>query len=106
MANDCRGWPTPVSSNLVATADQRVLAIRRPVLLSRMPAEKRHRLADRNFPEWLNLTAAQLVHGRGTRKRRFERSLGLARLAALEALGRSLGLISGPLTRGPKPGSR
>jgi hypothetical protein len=50
--------------------------------------------------------AAQLVHGRETRKGRTERSLGLARLAALEALGRSLGLISGPLTRGPQPGSR
>jgi hypothetical protein len=50
--------------------------------------------------------AAQLVHGRETRKGRTERSLGLARLAELEALGRSLGLISGPLTRGPKPEAR
>ena len=50
------------------------------------------------------ISAAQLVHGRETREGRLERSQGLARLAELEALGRSLGFISGPLTRGPKPG--
>lgn len=52
------------------------------------------------------ISAAQLVHGRETRQGRLERSQGLARLAELEALGRSLGVISGPLTRGPKPGGR
>lgn len=47
--------------------------------------------------------AAQLVHGRETRKARAERSVGLARLAELDELGRRVGLITGPRTRGPKP---
>jgi len=47
--------------------------------------------------------AAPLVHGRETRKARAERSLGLARLAELDEVGRRAGVISGPRTRGPKP---
>ncbi len=34
---------------------------------------------------------------------RMERSLGSARLAVLESVGHSLGLLSGPRTRGRKP---
>jgi hypothetical protein len=49
------------------------------------------------------VAAAHLVHGRETRSIRKERSEGLARLAALEELGRTLGMITGPRTRGPKP---
>lgn len=49
------------------------------------------------------IAAAHLVHGRETRSIRKERSEGLARLAELETLGRVLGMISGPRTRGPKP---
>lgn len=48
--------------------------------------------------------AAKTVHGRDTRKARKELSEGLARLAALEALGFSLGMFTGGRTRGPKPG--
>jgi hypothetical protein len=39
--------------------------------------------------------AAKTVHGRDTRKARKELSEGLARLAALEALGFSLGMFTG-----------
>ena len=49
------------------------------------------------------IAAAHLVHGRETRCIRKERSEGLARLAELETLGRVLGMITGPRTRGPKP---
>jgi hypothetical protein len=49
------------------------------------------------------IAAAHQVHGRETRSIRKERSEGLARLAELETLGRVLGMISGPRTRGPKP---
>lgn len=48
--------------------------------------------------------AAKTVHGRDTRQARKELSKGLARLAALEALGFSLGIFTGSRTRGPKPG--
>jgi len=44
-----------------------------------------------------------MVHGRETRKARSDRSIGMARLAELEALGYAIGLLSGPRTRGPKP---
>ena len=47
--------------------------------------------------------AAKTVHGRDTRQARKELSEGLARLAALEALGLSLGMFTGGRTRGPKP---
>ncbi len=49
------------------------------------------------------IAAAHLVHGRETRSIRKERSEGLGRLAELETLGRVLGMITGPRTRGPKP---
>jgi hypothetical protein len=49
------------------------------------------------------IAAAHHVHGRETRSIRKERSEGLARLAELETLGRVLGMITGPRTRGPKP---
>ena len=43
------------------------------------------------------------IHGRGTREPRRERSLASARLAVLEAVGFSIGLMSGTRTRGVKP---
>ena len=46
---------------------------------------------------------ARTVHGRETREARNERSLGSARLAVLEAVGFSIGLMSGSRTRGVKP---
>jgi hypothetical protein len=49
------------------------------------------------------VAAAHLVHGWETRQSRRERSEGLARLAELETLGRLLGMLAGPRTRGPKP---
>ena len=48
-------------------------------------------------------TAAKTVHGRETREARTERSLGSARLAVLEAVGFSIGLMSGGRTRGRRP---
>ena len=45
---------------------------------------------------------AKTVHGRETREARTERSLGSARLAVLEAVGFSIGLMSGGRTRGVK----
>lgn len=47
---------------------------------------------------------AKTIHGRETRKARSERSHGLQRLAQIEAVGRALGLIVGPKSRGRKPG--
>ena len=41
------------------------------------------------------------IHGQETRKARSNRSIGMARLAELEALGYTIGLLSGPKTRGP-----
>jgi hypothetical protein len=47
--------------------------------------------------------AAKTNHGFETRGIRAERRAQLAHLAALEILGRAIGLITGPKTRGPKP---
>ena len=47
--------------------------------------------------------AAKIVHGNETREARTERSLGSARLAVLEAVGFSIGLMSGSRTRGRPP---
>ncbi len=46
---------------------------------------------------------AKTIHGRETREARNERSLASARLAVLEAVGFSIGLMSGNRTRGVKP---
>ena len=46
---------------------------------------------------------AKTIHGRETRETRTERSLGSARLAVLEAVGFSIGLMSGGRTRGRRP---
>jgi hypothetical protein len=41
-------------------------------------------------------------HGQETLEAKVERTEGVARLQGLEALGRAIGLIVGPKTRGPK----
>ena len=46
---------------------------------------------------------AKTIHGRETRKARTERSLASARLAVLESVGFSIGLMTGGRTRGVKP---
>jgi len=46
---------------------------------------------------------AKTIHGRETREGRAERSLASARLAVLEAVGFSIGLMSGGRIRGVKP---
>ena len=46
---------------------------------------------------------ARTVHGRETREARTERSLASARLAVLESVGFSIGLMSGGRTRGRRP---
>ncbi len=46
---------------------------------------------------------AKKIHGRETREARTERSLASARLAVLEAVGFSIGLMSGGRTRGRRP---
>ena len=46
---------------------------------------------------------AKTIHGRETRETRTERSLSSARLAVLEAVGFSIGLMSGSRTRGRRP---
>jgi hypothetical protein len=46
---------------------------------------------------------AKIIHGNETRKARGERSLASARLAVLEAVGFSIGLMSGGRTRGRRP---
>ena len=46
---------------------------------------------------------AKTIHGRETREVRTERSLASARLAVLEAVGFSIGLMSGGRTRGRLP---
>ena len=46
---------------------------------------------------------ANTIHGRKTREARTERSLASARLAVLEAVGFSIGLLSGARTRGVRP---
>lgn len=45
---------------------------------------------------------ARTIHGQETASKRMERSLGSARLAVLESVGHSLGLLSGSRTRGRK----
>ena len=50
--------------------------------------------------------AAKTIHGNSTRKARAEHSSELVHLALLEELGRSVGLITGPRSRGRKPGRR
>lgn len=49
-------------------------------------------------------SAARTVHGQDTIAMRQERSLASARLAVLEAVGFSIGLMSGNRTRGRRPG--
>ncbi len=51
----------------------------------------------------LRARTSNLKHGRETREARTERSLGSARLAVLEAVGFSVGLMTGGRTRGVKP---
>jgi len=46
---------------------------------------------------------AKTIHGRETREARTERSLGSARLAVLESVGFSIGLMAGTRSRGVKP---
>ena len=46
---------------------------------------------------------AKTIHGRETREARTERSLASARLAVLEAIGFSIGLLKGTKTRGRQP---
>jgi hypothetical protein len=46
---------------------------------------------------------AKTIHGRETREARTERSLASARLAVLEAVGFSIGLMTGQRTRGRRP---
>ena len=46
---------------------------------------------------------AKTVHGRETREARTDRSLASARLAVLEAVGFSIGLMTGGRTRGRRP---
>ena len=46
---------------------------------------------------------ARTIHGDETRQARTERSLGVARLAVLEAVGHQMGFMNGTRTRGPKP---
>lgn len=46
---------------------------------------------------------AKTIHGRETREARTEHSLASARLAVLEAVGFSIGLMSGGRTRGRPP---
>ena len=51
----------------------------------------------------LRARTANLKHGRETRETRNERSLASARLAVLEAVGFSIGLMTGGRTRGRRP---
>jgi hypothetical protein len=51
----------------------------------------------------LRCVEAKTIHGRETREARTERSLGSARLAVLESVGFSIGLMSGGRTRGRRP---
>ena len=46
---------------------------------------------------------AKTIHGNETRAARAERSRELAVIYALEDIGRAIGLITGPRTRGRKP---
>ena len=49
---------------------------------------------------------AKTVHGRETRQTRKERSAKLTELYELEMLGRKTGVITGPMMKGRKPGSK
>lgn len=49
---------------------------------------------------------ARAVHGNDSRQSRAELSAGLAYIASLEMLARSIGMISGPKPRGRKPKKR
>jgi len=51
----------------------------------------------------LRARTANLKHGQETREARNERSLASARLAVLESVGFSIGLMSGGRTRGRRP---
>lgn len=50
--------------------------------------------------------AAKTIHGNSTRQARRELSEELAYLAMLEQTGRLVGLITGPRSRGRRPGRR
>ena len=52
------------------------------------------------------ISAARLMHGNSTRQARAELSEELVKLALLEELGRRIGLIVGPRSRGRRPGYR
>ena len=52
------------------------------------------------------IAAAMTVHGQSTRQARAELSEELVKLALLEELGRRIGLIVGPRSRGRRPGHR
>ena len=51
-------------------------------------------------------TAAKTVHGQSTRQAREELSEELLRLALLEEVARTAGIITGPRSRGRRPGYR
>ena len=51
----------------------------------------------------LSSAKTKTIHGRENREARNERSLGSARLAILEAVGFSIGLMTGGRTRGRRP---
>jgi len=52
------------------------------------------------------IAATKTVHGQSTRQARRELSKELVHLAILEQTGRLVGLITGPLSRGRRPGYR
>ncbi len=52
------------------------------------------------------IAAAMTVHGQSTRQARRELTEELAQLAILEQTGRLVGLITGPRSRGRRPGYR
>ena len=52
------------------------------------------------------IAAAMTVNGQSTRQARSELSAELVNLALLEELGRRIGLIVGPRSRGRRPGYR
>jgi hypothetical protein len=54
----------------------------------------------------LSSAKAKTIHGRETRQVRTERCLASARLAVLEAIGFSIGLMSGSRTSGRPPNGR
>ena len=52
------------------------------------------------------IAAAMTVHGLSTRQARAELSEELVQLAFLEELARGIGMITGPRSRGRRPGYR